>query len=253
MKQRIVAIIQARMTSERLPGKVLMPLGQTTVLESMFERIRRSKYVEEIVVATTTNQTDDVIIECCQRNKVKYSRGSEFDVLTRVLDAAKEHQVDLICELFADSPLIDPIIIDQAITAHLAGDYDCTSTIDQVHYSEDTFPVGVPVHIFPTEVLQKVSDLTTDPIDRVHVSYFIPCNPKLFKLQMLTAAPQVSGAHIRLTLDTRADYEIISKVYEALYPSNPEFLTKDMVKYVRENPEVLLINKTTKQKKKEEG
>ncbi len=253
MNKRIVAIIQARMASERLPGKVLLPLGQATVLESMFERIKRARYVDDIVVATTINQADDVVVACCQRHGVKFSRGSEFDVLTRVLDAAKEHRVDLICELFADSPLIDPLIIDHAIVAHLAGDYDCTSTINQVHYSEDTWPVGLPVHVFSTIALQKVSDLTTDPIDRVHVSYFMHWNPKLFKLQMLNAGPQTTGAHIRLTLDTKDDYEIIKQVYDALYPANPEFTAKDIVQCVRVNPELLLINKTVKQKRKEEG
>jgi spore coat polysaccharide biosynthesis protein SpsF len=237
------------MTSKRLPGKVLLPFLGKPSLELMIERIRYSRYIDEIVVATTENKTDDPIIELCERLGVTIFRGSEEDVLSRVLGAAKSVGSDYICELTGDCPLIDPLIIDQVIISHLSGKFDYTSNC----LNQRTFPLGLDVQVFGSDVLQRVSDLTDDAIDRVHVSCFIYNNPKLFNLNGITADPQTFGPDIRITIDTEEDYELIGKIFEALYKDKRIFYAKDIVSWLRKNAHLLQINKHIMQKALEEG
>lgn len=237
------------MTSTRLPGKVLLPLGDKTVLGVLVERASQSKYVDEIVVATTINQTDQPIVDFCAANKIKYFRGSENDVLSRVLGAAEAHEADLICELMGDSPFVDPIIIDQVITSHLAGNYDYTATF----WPYDTFPMGFAVQIFPTSVLAKAAELTDDPIDHVHVSCFIYHHPEIFRLNGLRADWATHAPDLRLCIDTQEDYEAVDKVFSLLSAKNKNFGAKEAVKYLRDHPESVLINKNVKQKNINEG
>lgn len=246
---KIVATVEARMTSTRLPGKVLLPLAGKPVLEHLVNRVRKSKYIDETVVATTVNDTDNPIVEHCNKINTKYYRGSENNVLDRVLNAARSCSADIIVELMGDSPFIDPVIIDQAITSHLSGTYDYTSNF----LFENTYPMGFAVQVFPIKVLERVALLTNDPIDLVHVSCYIYHNPKIFKLNKITANPEVAASEIFLSLDTKNDYELICKVFEPLFLKNPEFLAKDVVRYFRENPELLLINRNSKKKAIEEG
>ncbi len=215
----------------------------------MIERVRHARYVDEIVVATTVNKADDPIIDLCEKIGVSHFRGSEYDVLTRVLGAARSVNADFICELTGDCPLIDPLIIDDVIISHLSGNFDYTSN----SLWRPSFPVGMDTQVFATDVLKRVSELTDDPIDRVHVSYFIYSNPRLFRLNGITADPQVFGPDIRITLDTAEDYELIGKVFNALYRDGEMFYAKDIVAWFRENPEMLQINKHIKQKAAEEG
>jgi spore coat polysaccharide biosynthesis protein SpsF len=246
---KIVATVEARMGSSRLPGKVLKPLGGKPVLERLIERVSKSRYLDEIIVATTTEKNDNAIADLCNLLGVKCYRGSENDVLGRVLKAAKSIDGDIICELMGDSPLIDPLVIDQSIVAHLSGNYDYTSNF----FPENTFPMGFAVQVFPVDILQRVAEITQDPIDRVHVSCFIYQNPKLFKLQGVAALPQLAATDIRLSLDTKDDYKLICRVFEDLHKNNPDFLLKDIVQHLRKNPELLLINAHVIQKNIDEG
>jgi spore coat polysaccharide biosynthesis protein SpsF len=246
---KIVATIEARMTSTRLPGKVILPLAGKPVLERLVERVKRSKYVNEIVVATTINETDEPIIALCEHLHINYYRGSEDDVLQRVLNAAKVNKADIICELMGDSPFIDPILIDNVITSHLSGNYDYTSNFLNIN----TFPLGFAVQVFSLNVLERVASLTNDPIDHVHVSCFIYQNPQIFKLNGVVANAETFAPDIRLAIDTESDYELISKVFNELYKKNPEFSAKDIVKYLLDNPKLLFINKHIKSKDIKEG
>ena len=246
---KIAATIEARMGSSRLPGKVLLPLGNQPVLEFLISRVARARYIDEIVVATTVEERDQPIADLCKKLGVACFRGSEYDVLDRVLNAAKSVRADMLCELMGDSPFIDPILIDNTITAHLSGDYDYTSNF----IPENTFPMGFAVQVFPVSVLEKVAELTIDPIDRVHVSCFIYHNPKLFRLQGVQANPQIASTDIRLSLDTQSDYELICKVYNELSGTNENFSVHAIVKYLRKNPELMLVNNKVKQKELHEG
>lgn len=247
----ITATIEARMTSTRLPGKVLMPLGGKPALALLIERVQRARYIDTIVVATTVNSTDDPIEELCNKLGVRCFRGSEDDVLQRVLDAAKSAGADLICELMGDSPFIDPVIIDHVVTAHLAGNYDYTSNFTPVH----SFPLGFAVQVFPVAVLDRVEKLTQHPMDRAHVSCFIYHNPYLFRLNGhgVQACADTYAPDIRVALDTQSDYELMTAVCDALYPNNPEFSARDIVQFLRSKPELLLINSNVKAKAIEEG
>jgi spore coat polysaccharide biosynthesis protein SpsF len=246
---KIVATIEARMTSSRLPGKVLKPLGGQPALQRMIERIRLSRYVDEICIATTTNKADNAIIELAEQLGVSHFRGSEEDVLIRVLHAAYSVKADLICELTGDCPLIDPYIIDQCILSHLSGSYDYSSTF--AHYS--TYPIGFDTQVFPVTMLERVAALTKDPIDHVHVSCFIYHNPKLFRINAIHAAPDQFGPDIRLTVDTPEDYELIAKIFDAMDAEGQVWYAKDIVKYLKANPELLNINRHVRKKALDEG
>ena len=246
---RIVGTIEARMGSSRLPGKVLLPLGGKPVLERLIERVSRARYIDEIVVATTIRDRDQPIVDLCEKLGVNHYQGSEDDVLDRVLKAAKSADADIICELMGDCPFLDPILIDNTITAHLSGAYDYTSNF----FPENTLPMGFAVQLFPISVLEKVAELTQDPIDRLHVSNFIYHNPRLFKLQGVIAKPQIFAPDIHLSLDTEYDYRLICKVFDALHKKSECFLIQDVVRYLRGHPKLCLINKDTKKKAIHEG
>lgn len=246
---KISGIIEARMGSTRLPGKVLLPLGGKPVLERLIERVSMAKYLDDIVVATSSKENDDPIVELCEKLGVNVYRGSENDVMARVLGAAQNSSTDIICELMGDSPFTDPVLIDLAIAAHLAGKYDYTSNF----LFENILPMGFAVQVFSTSLLDDVAKLTQDPIDRVHVSCFIYHNPKMFRLQAAPVNPQLAGPGIRLCLDTNEDYQLITKVFQELHEENEYLPAYEIIRYVRERPDLLKINASVRQKGIDEG
>ncbi len=240
---KIVATIEARMTSTRLPGKVLKPVLRRPVLELLIERLQRVERIDEIVVATTINDTDQPIIDLCDRLNIRYFRGSEEDVLKRVLDAAKSVSADLIVEITGDCPFVDPDIVNQCLDIFMEGEYDFVSnTISR------TFPVGLDVRIFPVHVLEEVNSLTDDPIDHEHVSIYIYEHPERYRLRNIEAEGELFWHDLGITLDTREDYELISKIFEELYPKNPYFSALDIVRLLREKPELIEINRHIRRK-----
>src|SRR3954447_26803692 len=163
--ERVVATIEARMTSSRLPGKVLLPARGKPLLELMVERLQRSRHLDAIVIATTEDASSDPLQELAERLGIGCFRGSEDDVLARVLGAAQAYDADLIVELTGDCPLIDPALVDHAIEGHREGGADYTATV-----LEKTYPLGFAVQVFPTAVLAEVATATDDPADHEHVS-----------------------------------------------------------------------------------
>lgn len=240
-KPKIVSTIEARMTSSRLPGKVLKPLAGKPALERVIERLKRSKHIDQIVVATTVNDTDQPIVDLCNQLGISVYRGSENDVLSRVLDAAKSAQTDVIVEITGDCPLIDPQIVDQCIELFQAGSYDYVSTV-----MERTFPVGLAVQVFPYSVLEEVSKKTTDMEDREHVSLYIYTHPQEYRLKNMAAPEALKHPEIILTLDTPEDYTVLSMIYDQVYPKNPNFTTQDVLDYLKKNPELAKLNERIK-------
>ena len=226
------------MTSTRLPGKVLMPLAGATVLERLIERLRRSKYVDEVVVATTTNAPDDAIVELCERLKCSYYRGSESDVLLRVLETAQKYKADIIVETCGDSPLIDHRHIDALLDMYFDGDYDYVS-----NSLEPTFSIGFDVKIFSTEALARVEKISNDPYVRDNVSPYFYQHPELYKLGQLPAEARMRRRDIRLTLDYKEDYELINTVFEKLLPQNPDFSAEDVIVLFEKEPSLADNNK----------
>lgn len=246
--EKIIATIEARMTSSRLPGKVLLPLAASPALQRIVERIRRSRYVDEVVVATTINIEDDPIEDLCLRIGCQYYRGSEYDVLQRVLDAAHENKADLIVEITGDCPLVDHRHIDHIIDLYYSGDYDYASNT-----IERSFPDGFDVQVYKTRILEIVDQLTDDPIDRVHVSYYIYTHPERFKLVNWRAEGELYWPGLGLTLDEQYDYELLKIIYEKLMPINKDFSAEDVVSLLRKNPKYLEINAHVRRKNASEG
>lgn len=242
--KKIVATIEARMTSSRLPGKVLMDLAGKPNLERIIERVRRSKYVDEICVATTSNETDNQIVDLCKTLNCKYYRGSEDDVLLRVLDAAKSVEADIIVEITGDCPVIDWRHIDYLLEKFFSDKYDYVSNI-----IERSFPRGFDVQVFPVSVLEKVNQLTQNPIDHEHVSLYIYRHPEIFKLGNWKAEGKMFNPDMEITLDHKADYDMISKLYNDLLFQNIDFSAEDVVDHLLNNPELLSEVRKIKRKK----
>ncbi len=246
--KKIVATIEARMTSSRLPGKVLLPLAGKPTLERLVERMKSSKYVDTIVVATTVNEADEPIAGLAERLGVACFRGSEEDVLGRVLGAAQSVQGGIIVEITGDCPLVDGRLIDRAVEEFFKLD---------VHYASNcliqSYPLGFEVQVFPTAVLAEVDKLTQDPVDRLHVSYYIYMHPERYRFANWTAEPECFAPDFRLTLDEKGDYELLDKVFTALAPGNPDFSAAETVAYLKSHPELLELNKSVRQKHAQEG
>ncbi|MFA4876150.1 MAG: glycosyltransferase family protein [Methanoregula sp.] len=241
---KTVAIIEARMTSTRLPGKVMLPILGRPTLELMIERLKRAKLIDQIVVATTQNHTDDVVEHLTHRLGVGCFRGSEDDVLDRVLRSAHANGVDVIVEVTGDCPLIDPIVVDNVIGIYQKKNIDYVSNV-----LKQTYPIGMDVQVFSTAVLEKVARLTQDPIDHEHVSLYIYEHPEIFSLFNIESDLPEKYWNMRLTLDTQEDYQLITAIYELLYPRNPTFTLDDIVDLLEKRKDLIELNRNIQQKK----
>lgn len=239
----VAAIIEARMTSTRLPGKILLPVLGRPLLELLIERLRRASTIDTIVVATTNNATDDVVEELATRLGVRCFRGSEDDVLDRVLQAARYVAATVIVEVTGDCPLMDPAIVDRVVNALRKSGADYASNI-----LERSFPRGLDVQAFHTSVLQRVSELTNDPVDHEHVSLYIYEHPETFALANVASSLPLRFADLRLTVDTLADLEAVRAVFEALAPVDPAFGFNEIAALADLRPEIFAVNASIDQK-----
>ena len=209
---KIAAIVQARMTSQRLPGKVLMDLTGKPTLQRVVERLKCSKYLDDVIVATTINETDNPIVDCCDEFNYSYFRGLEEDVLDRVLKTAKYHNVDLIVEITADCPLIDYNHVNALIELYQSGDYDFVSNVES-----RTFPRGYDIRVFSTKALERVNAEVDNAIDRQHVATWFYLNPKgkeNYKRANWKAPIGQNRPDIEVTLDTPEDLELIRWIFD---------------------------------------
>lgn len=240
---RIVATIEARMRSSRLPGKVLKTILGRPMLALMIERLRKSNRVDAVSIATTTDKSCDVIETLANELQIGCYRGSEDDVLDRVLQTAKHSKADLIVELTGDCPLLDPTIVDCVIDAFLANKVDyCSNGLIE------TYPRGMDVQVFPVSVLEKVAELTQQPEDREHVSLYIYEHPDMFRLLNVESKIPGGSSDVRLTVDTEEDFELVSRIYEELYPINSDFGLQDILNLLSQRPDLQAINRHVQQK-----
>lgn len=248
--KKLVATIEARMTSKRLPGKVLLSVCEKTMLEHLILRLRRTEFIDDIVVATTTNSSDDPIVNLCEKINCKTFRGSEEDVLSRVLGAAKSVSADVICEITADCPLLDPQVTAQVIHTYFANQFDYVSNC-QSRKTDDgsyfTYPIGMDTQVFSVECLEKSDKETDDVLDREHVSRYMIRNHN-FSLCLVPAPPQLTWKGLALTLDEQMDFELIKTIYESLYPENAAFTLEDIIRFLKQNPDVAGLNAMIKRK-----
>jgi spore coat polysaccharide biosynthesis protein SpsF len=234
---KVVATIEARMRSSRLPGKVLRRVLGKPMLELLIERLRRARRIDQIVVATTDNPADDLIEELARRLDVGCFRGSEEDVLDRVLRAARSVAAEVIVEITGDCPLIDPEVVDRLVEVYLTHNYDYVANV-----LRRTYPDGLDTQVFATAVLAEVASRTQDPADREHVSLHIYEHPERYKLHNVESNLPEKYWHLRLTLDTPQDFELIAAIYNELYPRNPAFTLDDVLRLLDRRPELLALN-----------
>lgn len=234
---KIVATIEARMTSSRLPGKVMMQALGCPMLEHLTRRLKATQSIDEIVLATTVNAADDVLVDFAQKDGIKVFRGSEADVLSRVIGAAESVNADVVVEITGDCPIIDPDLIEQTIRVFQRNnaDYVANSYIS-------SYPDGMDTQVMKLDSLKKSAAMTNDPLDREHVSRYIVHHPEIFSHVYLIAPPSLHWPGLGLTLDEPADYALLCILIEQLGQTNPLFGCGDVIRFLRANPDVLLTN-----------
>ena len=242
---RVVIITQARMTSTRLPGKIAIQILGKSLLEYHIERLKRSSLGSQVVVATTTNSSDDIIVKTSEGLGVDVYRGLEHDVLARYYHAAIKFEADIIVRVTSDCPIIDPEIVDKTISHYLSLlpdiDYVSNCRIRQ------TYPRGLDTEVFSFANLQLAYERAKEPFEREHVTPFLWLHPERFALS--NVEHDVDLSHHRWTVDTPADVDLIKRMLEASYLSNPGFNLQDYLKLIDENPEWKYINSHINQKK----
>jgi len=231
----ILGILQARVSSSRLPGKVLKPILGEPMLLRQIERLLRIESLDKLLVATSVNSSDDPIQELCLKNNVECFRGSLDDVLDRFYQAATQYQPKYVMRFTGDCPLADPQIADRLISLHLQGGFDCTANA-----VTPTFPDGLDMEIMCYPALEKAWCNANLPSYREHVTLYIYQHPKDFMIGSLENLENLS--YMRWTVDEQEDFDLIVKVYEALYPNNPNFLMQDILDFSSANPELANIN-----------
>jgi spore coat polysaccharide biosynthesis protein SpsF len=225
----------------------MLPLVGAPMLERMIERVRRSSGINDIVVATTVSPPDATIAALCERIGCRVYRGSVEDITERLLRATDGY--DVIVQLTGDCPLIDPAHIDQTIAVLRESGADYASN----NLGMRTFPLGLDIRAFTAAALRRTAELTQDPIDRVHGSYFIYRNPQLFRLVGWEAEGVMRWPELRLTVDEPADYELVRRIFEALYPVDPKFGLADVFALLHRHPDWAAINSAVRQRAAVEG
>ncbi len=236
-----VVIVQARMGSTRLPGKVMKAVQGRPLLGYLFDRLKLSQRIDQIVLATSTLSIDDVLEEYAEYEGVSCFRGSEHDVLSRYYHAAKKSKADLIVRITADCPLMDPALLDHALSL-----YD--STVDYFSNTlERSYPRGLDIEIFPFRSLEKAYQNAKSLSDREHVTPYLYRNPNLFVSQQFKSDLEGIQRH-RWTVDEEEDFLLIRKVLEALYPLSPQFTMQEVLELFSRYPEWVEINAHINQK-----
>jgi spore coat polysaccharide biosynthesis protein SpsF len=233
--------IEARMAASRLPGKVLMKIADKPVLQIMIERVKRAQLIDDVIVATTINPKDDLIVDWCKKNGVKYYRGSEEDVLGRVLEAHQAFKSDIIVELTGDCPLIDPLLIDECIHFYKKNDYDYVYN----RMGKKPYPDGMDVQVFSRGILEEVAGKTNDPLDREHVSKYIYTSGE-YSTCAIDAPNNLFWEDLGLTLDTKEDFELIKNIVDHF--KKDDFTLRDILKFLKQNEHLVDINKHIKRK-----
>lgn len=250
---RIVAVIEARMGSSRLPGKVLMDIGGKPALKLLCDRLRMCSRLHGIVIATSVNPADDAIEKFGKDNSIDVYRGSEDDVLGRVVGAAESAKADVIVEITGDCPLMDPEIVDY-VAGYFADDYpkhDYVTNIGYVGNEVREVPVGMDVRVFTYKDLKHISEITDDPEDREHVSlYFFRTGKDIYRLKNLHAREAWKRDYtVRLALDTKEDLEFIRAVHDGAGKGRSDYKLSDILKFIDENRNLLELNAEVRQKK----
>jgi spore coat polysaccharide biosynthesis protein SpsF len=241
---KVVAIIQARMGSARLPGKVLKDLDGETVLSRVVRRVQRANLIDEVLVATTDQARDDAIVEQCGHCSVPVFRGNEDDVLDRYFRAAQLNKADVVVRITSDCPLIDPEITEETIRAFLDQEADYASNALQ-----RTYPRGLDTEVMTLQALERAWNAADKPYQRSHVTPYIYEHPDEFKIVTVTGRSDYSSH--RWTLDTPEDLEFVRAVYARL--RGREFRWRDVLELLEREPDLIELNRYVAQKPLHQG
>lgn len=243
MNGAVLIVVQARLGSTRLPGKVLKDLGGQPLLARMIERLKRVRTVSRVVVATTTERRDDPLVALCERMGVDFFRGHPTDLLDRHYRAALAADAHTVAKIPSDCPLIDPAVVDRVFARFAAGGCDYVSNLHPA-----TWPDGNDVEVMRLEALETAWREAVLPMEREHTTPFLWERPERFRLANVVMEGRGSGqardyslTH-RWTLDYPEDYDFIRSVFERLFPVDPHFGVDDILRLLSEQPELAAIN-----------
>lgn len=242
-KKKIVAVIQARLTSTRLPKKIMRDLYGKPLLCHVVERVKQAKLIDSIVLAIPDSSSNNDLELFVEQSDWNVFRGSEDDVLSRYYHAAAQFEAAIIVRVTSDCPLVDPKIIDETIRRHIRDGNDYTAV-----GVEGGFPRGLDVEVLNFESLEKAYSNAVERSEREHVTLFIYQNPKLFKIHFIEARGTLRRPDIRLTVDTEEDLLFIREIYSALDNYGNHFSTEDVLTIIDNNPYLQSINKHIIQK-----
>jgi spore coat polysaccharide biosynthesis protein SpsF len=237
----IVAIIEARMTSSRLPGKVLLPADGKPMLEHLVNRLRAAPSIERVMIATTDNATDEPLVQLAHRLGIGSFCGSEPDVMQRVMKAARSVDADIIVGVTGDCPLIDPMVTEQVIRLFLnnSADYATNGHIP-------TYPEGLGVQVYRRTTLELSLAMTADAFEHEHVTLHMRRHPELFRHLYLPAPPDQHWPELHLSLDEEPDYRLLKAIIEHFGPANPLFSCRELVALLKSRPDLVAINQAVK-------
>lgn len=239
-KGKLVVVVQSRMGSTRLPGKIMKEICGKPMLLLMLERLSHAKLIDEIVVATTTNPNDDVISELAKKNKYSVFRGSEFDCLDRHYRVAIEHNAAYVAKITPDCPLIDPQIIDKVL-GYFLENVDNYDYVSNAH--PPSWPDGLDFEVFHISTLEKAHSEATESNHREHTTTYIWSNPQKFRIGnvIMPDGRNLFMSH-RWTVDFAEDFEFVKKIYENLYNDKRIFLMGDILSFLERRPDISKIN-----------
>lgn len=245
MQKKITAIIQARMSSTRLPKKVLLEIEKKPMLYYVVKQVSASNLIDEIIIATSTCSEDDVIANYCKKLKIKCFRGSIDDVLDRYYKCAKKFLCKTIVRITSDCPLIDPTVIDNIITKFKENSYDYVSNNIKKNgnsWQNDTcnFPQGMTVEVSTLSALEKAWKNAKKPSEREHVFPYVQSNPQIFRISSVRHHRNLS--HIRCTVDRTEDLKFVQEIYKRITPAKKFLSMRDILQIIRKEPELLQIN-----------
>lgn len=240
----VVGVVQARMGSTRLPGKVLFSVAGDTVLGHVLRRLGRVRGIDRVVVATTTLAEDDALVAVARTHGALVTRGSRDDVLGRYTQAFEEHGGEVGIRVTADCPCLDESVVQAALEqfGHGPADY-LSNTIER------SYPRGYDVEIFRVAALATAHREARDPHEREHVTPYLYGHPDRFDVRSMRRSDPLGTASWRLTLDTPEDWEVLRRLFEALAPRDPFFGLGDVEQFLRSHPEVLELNRAIQQKR----
>ncbi|HXC40615.1 MAG TPA: glycosyltransferase family protein [Burkholderiales bacterium] len=233
----VAAVIEARMTSSRLPGKVLMPAGGKPLLAHLVERLQRAPSIHRVVLATTVNGTDDVLAQFAKDHGIACHRGSEEDVMARVIGAADSVAADVVVGITGDCPLIDPVLVEQLVRMYLHNRCDYASNCEVRGY-----PEGMDTQVYALAALKRSAAMTGDALDHEHVTLHMRNHPELFRHLYLVAPQDLAWPELHLSVDEQPDYVLVKTLIEHFGPANRFFGCRDIIQALRAHPEWVKIN-----------